>query len=353
MSFTNPSALWLLLLLPVFVVMGWPRLAYRRLRDTLSLIIRLVIVALLVLGLAGIQIERAANRLAVVFLIDVSDSVSPEQQSAALDYVRRASEAMGRNDQAAVVVFGADALVEIPMTEQLELVQLGSDPIRLNTNLAEALRLGLALFPADTARRMVVLSDGRETVGDAAEVARLAAASKVQIDYVFLGPEATEQEIGPEVLVTDVRLPATVNVDEEFDLSVTVASNQPSGLAEIRVQSSGAVIYREAVELREGTNSYVLPNLTVPTPGFVDFRVVVEPLGADNFYQNNELSAFTEVTGPSRVLLVSTDDQEVASLREALTAAGLEVEQQGPHDLPLGLAPVQVVSATMPSEAHE
>ena len=94
------------------------------------------------------------------------------------------------------------------------------------------------------------------------------------------------------------------------------------------------------VELRQGTNSYVLPNLTVPTPGFVDFRVVVEPLGADKFYQNNELSAFTEVTGPPRVLLVSTDDQEVAPLREALTAAGLEVEQQGPHDLPLGLAPL-------------
>ena len=339
MSFTNPNALWLLLLVPVFVVIGWPRLAYRRLRDTLSLLIRITIVVLLVLGLAGVQIERAANRLAVVFLIDVSDSVAPEQQSAALDYVRRASEAMGRNDQAAVVVFGADALVEIPMTEQLELVQIGSDPIRLNTNLSEALRLGLALFPADTAKRMVVLSDGRETVGDASEVARLAAASNVQIDYVFLGSSA-QQEIGPEVLVTDVRLPATVNVDEEFDLTVTVASSQPSGLAEIRVLSSGEVIYREPVELRQGTNSYVLPNLTVPTPGFVDFRVVVEPLGADKFYQNNELSAFTEVTGPPRVLLVSTDDQEVAPLREALTAAGLEVEQQGPHDLPLGLAPL-------------
>src|SRR5690606_31227252 len=106
MGFTNPHALWLLLLVPVFVVIGWPRLAYRRLRDTLSLLIRITIVVLLVLGLAGVQIERAANRLAVVFLIDVSDSVAPEQQSAALDYVRRASEAMGRNDQAAVVVFG-------------------------------------------------------------------------------------------------------------------------------------------------------------------------------------------------------------------------------------------------------
>ena len=340
MSVTNPNALWLLLLLPVFVVIGWPRLAYRRLRDTLSLAIRLVIVALLVLGLAGLQIERAANRLAVVFVIDVSDSVSAEQQSAAVNYVRRASEAMGRNDQAAVIVFGADAMVEIPMTDQLELTQIGSDPIRLNTNLSEALRLGLALFPADTAKRMVVLSDGRETVGDATEVARLAAASNVQIDYVFLASDAPEQDTRPEVLVTDVRLPASVSVDEEFDLAVTIATNQPSGLAEIRVLSSGTVIYREPVELRQGTNSYVLPNLTVPTPGFVDFRVVVEPLGADGFYQNNELSAFTEVTGPPHVLLVSTEDQEVASLREALTAAGLDVDQQGPHDLPLGLAPL-------------
>jgi len=340
MTVTTPNALWLILLLPVFIAIGWPRLAYRRARDTASLLIRLILVILLILGLAGLQVQRAADKLAVVFLVDVSDSVPPALQSAALDYVRRASEAMGRNDQAAVVVFGANALVEIPMTNQLELVQMGSDPIRLNTNLAEAMRLGLALFPADTAKRMVILSDGRETVGDAAQVARLAAATGVQIDYVYLAPDAGQQATGPEVLITDVRLPATVNVDEAFDLTVTITSNLPSSLAEVRVLSSGAVIYRETVELRQGTNNYVLPNLTVPTPGFADFRVVVEPLGADTFYQNNELSAFTEVTGPPRVLLVTSDEREIVSLRAALEEAGLAVEQQGPHDLPLGLAPL-------------
>ncbi|MCC6801112.1 MAG: VWA domain-containing protein [Anaerolineae bacterium] len=340
MSFTRPDALWLFLLLPVFVAVGWPRLAYRRLRDTLGLAVRLVIVALLVLALAGLQMQRTANRLAVVFLIDVSDSVTPDLQTQALDYVRSASEAMGRNDEAAVIVFGANALVEIPITQQLELAQMGSDPIRLNTDLAEAMRLGLALFPADTAKRMVVLSDGRETVGDSTEVARLAAATNVQIDYVFLAPDSVGQQVGPEVLITDVRLPASVNAGEAFDLAVTIASSQPGSMAEIRVLSSGAIIYREAVELRQGTNSYVLSNLAVPAPGFADFRVVVEPLGADNFYQNNQLSAFTEVTGPPRVLLVATEDEEVASLRAALEEAGLVVEQQGPHDLPLGLAPL-------------
>jgi len=42
MSFTNPNALFLFLLLPVFVAVGWPRLAYRRRRDAAGLIIRLV-----------------------------------------------------------------------------------------------------------------------------------------------------------------------------------------------------------------------------------------------------------------------------------------------------------------------
>src|SRR5690606_41233980 len=114
MSFTNPNALWLLLLVPVFVVIGWPRLAYRRLRDTLSLLIRITIVVLLVLGLAGAQLERAANRLAGVFLIDVSDSGAREQQGAALDDVRRAAEAMGPDDRAAVGGLGGDGQVGMP-----------------------------------------------------------------------------------------------------------------------------------------------------------------------------------------------------------------------------------------------
>jgi uncharacterized membrane protein len=341
MSFTNPNALLLLLLLPVFVFIGWPRLTYRRRRDIASLIVRLLLVTLLIVGLAGVQVQRTADKLAVVFLIDVSDSVSPAMQSAALEYVRIAADTMGDKDQAAVIVFGADALVEIPITEELELVQMGSDPIRLNTDLAEAMRLGLALFPADTAKRMVILTDGKQTVGDAEEVARLAAATEVQIDYVLLSSAQPDQQVaGPEILITDVHVPSNVNEGEEFDLTVTVASNRPNSRAEVQVISAGRTIHREEVELRQGTNTYVFPDIVVPTAGFVDFRVVVEPRSADNFYQNNQLSAFTQVTGPPRMLLVTTDEREVESLRAALEETGLQVDVQGPRDLPLGLAPL-------------
>lgn len=342
MSFTNPGALWLLLLLPLLMVIGWPSMTYRRRRDTASLLVRLLLVTLLILGLAGIQVQRSADNLAVVFLVDVSDSVSPAAQAAALDYIRTAAAEMGERDQAAVVVFGGEALVEIPMTDRVDLVQLGADPVRLNTDLAEAMRLGLALFPADAAKRMVILSDGRQTVGDAEEVARLAAATNVQVDYVASSAVGGEQPAvtGPEILVQSVDVPATVNEGERFDLTVTIYSNRRDASAEVRVLASGAVIYRQDVELQQGANTYVFPDVSVPTPGFVDFRVVVEPRGADNFYQNNQLSAFTEVTGPPRVLVVTSDLREVEALQAALSETGLEVEVRAPDDLPIGLAPL-------------
>jgi hypothetical protein len=302
---------------------------------------------LIVLALAGPQIQHAADKLAVVFLLDASDSVPPAQQSAGVDYVRQAAEAMGPQDQAAVVVFGSDALVEIPMTDRLELVQVGSDPVRLNTDLAEAMRLALALFPADTAKRMVVLSDGRQTVGDAEEVARLAEASDVQIDYVALAaPEALPGAALPEILIADLDAPAIVAEGERFNLTATLVSTRADGSAEIRVLSGGEVVQRREVALAEGVTREVF-EVIAPGPGFVDFQVVVEPRSADTYYQNNSLSAFTRVTGPPRVLLVSADAREVESLRGVLEESGLGVEVRGPRDLPIGLAPLSAYDSVV------
>ena len=153
MSWTHPSALWLLLpTLAVLAWLGWPRTPHRRRRDALALGVRALLALLIVLALAGPQIHRAADRLTTVFLLDVSDSVPPAQRSAALDFVRKAADAMRPDDRAALVVFGADALVDIPVTERLDVVQLGAEPPRHQTDIAEALRVGLALFPPDSAR---------------------------------------------------------------------------------------------------------------------------------------------------------------------------------------------------------
>src|SRR6266508_7007 len=147
MRFTSPLFLLLLLLLPVIAWMGWPATGPARRREFISLGLRLVIILCLILSLSGLEIVRSGNELAVVFLVDVSDSMPPQAVAAEVDYLRLALNAMGPDDRSAIVLFGADALVERPMSVKSELGLITSVPITTQTDLAEAIRLGLALFP--------------------------------------------------------------------------------------------------------------------------------------------------------------------------------------------------------------
>src|SRR5712692_2971470 len=133
MTFTSPWLLLLLATLPFILWLGWPS--------------------------RGTTRRRAVDQLSVVYLVDHSDSMPPAAQQVELSYVRQALLKMGPNDKSAVIIFGGDALVERPLSANKTLDDFTSQVSTIQTNLAEAIRLGMALLPADTARRMVILSD--------------------------------------------------------------------------------------------------------------------------------------------------------------------------------------------------
>lgn len=340
MRFTTPVAFILLLTVPYFVWLGQPRLAAGQLwRQRVSLGLRLLILLLLVLSLAGSQLVRAADELAVVFLVDASDSMSGAQAEQAEQFVREAVGQMGATDQAAVVLFGSNALVERPLTPLAELAPITTIPQPLTTNLAEAIQLGLALFPAGSARRLVVLSDGQANVGNAAKAGELAAASGVAIDYLFLSrPDQTA-----EVTLLDVAAPSRVGAGETFRLEITAESNVRQ-TAELRVFAGGNVVYQEPVQLAVGVNNFTV-RLQATEQEFARYQVQINP-SSDTYYQNNELAAFTEVVGAPRVLLVHStinDDDtprpdQAAQLVAALRATGVEVAVAAPNELPADLA---------------
>src|SRR5207253_2799963 len=122
---------------------------------------------------------------------------------------------MCQNDQIGVIEFGADALVDRPVVADKTQPDLTSNPTTTYSNLADAIRLGLAVAPADSARRLVLLSDGKQNVGDAVWAARLASASGASIDVVPLTTKG-----GPEVLVGSLDAPKTVREHESVNLNI-------------------------------------------------------------------------------------------------------------------------------------
>ncbi|MCC6188949.1 MAG: VWA domain-containing protein [Anaerolineales bacterium] len=355
MSFSAPAFLLLLLALPFLVWVGRPSRGPSRRREIISLALRLVIAVLLILGLAGLEVRRAADALSVVYLVDHSDSMPLAARQVALDYVRRALAGMGLHDRSGVIVFGGEALVERPLSASKELGGFTSSVTSLQTDLAEAIRLGLALLPVDTARRMVILSDGIETTGDAVEAARLAAASGVEILVV---PFATRG--GAEAVVADVTAPAHLRQGEQFGLEVTIEASVDQ-LVGVRVLAGTAVVHEGTLELRRGTNAYTLP-LTAGEPGFAEYRVQIIPVvDNDTFYQNNELAAFSQIAGPPRVLLVKNPSprdgiDEATELTAALGAANILVDVVNPSGLPSELASlseyVSVILVDVPASSQ-
>ena len=360
MAFTQPFSLLLLIALPYFFWLGRPTGRYGRGRAWTALALRCLIVLLVILGLAGAQSVHGGDELAVVFLVDVSDSVPEAARERALTFVGESLAAMGPDDQAALVLFGADALVERPMTGSRELGQVASIPRTHHTDLEGAIRLGLALFPSGAARRMVILSDGRPTLGQAEQAVRLARAQGVQVEVVPLPTLLSgEGQDGAEAWLSELTAPNRLHQGEEFTLAVTARAMSPLE-AVLTVLAGEKVVAQEPVRLNAGPNIFAIP-LTAGEPGFTPFQAYLAP-AADTYPQNNVLSAFSLVEGPPRVLIVAADSFPPSQggegggyLMAALQAAGLVVEESTPGALasdPAGLAEyAAIVLVDTPAQA--
>jgi Ca-activated chloride channel family protein len=318
-AFTDPTWLWLLLPATALVVGGWWA-ASRTLpaaRRIASLVIRLALVACIVASLAGARLALTSDRLSVVFLVDASASMLDASREDLLAFARQAVSQIPEGDTAGVVVFGANALVDRLPSNLGELQAPGSVPVVSATDIAAAVRLGTAIFPAGTQQRLVLLSDGNDTGGQAEQAILSAAEQGVRLDVVLPGGETY-----PEALVDGVDAPSGAHVGETIELTVRVRSTTTT-TATLRLLADGATVATRQLSLKPGTTTVTF-TVKADEPGFHVFRAVLEPR-SDHFRENNAADAYVLVTGEPQVLVATDDPSRAADLVEALTTARQQV----------------------------
>ena len=92
-----------------------------------------------------------------------------------------------------------------------------------NTDLGAAVKLALASFPEDTARRIVVLSDGNENRGNLFEQGLTAKTLGVEIDVLPI-----DYFYDKEVLVEKVSIPPDVKKGETVNINVVIRASEPT-----------------------------------------------------------------------------------------------------------------------------
>ena len=331
-GFADPVWLWLALPAVAIIVIAWLG-ASRTLpmgRRVASLVIRLTLVACLVLALAGVRLALPSDRLSVVFLLDASASMLDATREDLVTWARDSVREMPEGDTAGMVVFGGNALVDRLPSELDELSEPASEPVVGATDVAAAVRLAAAIFPAGSQQRIVLLSDGNDTSGEAEDAIAAASARGIRLDVAMSADESAA-----EVLVDAVDAPPSARVGETIDLTVRLRSTITTD-ATLRLLADGATVATRQLDLEPGVTTIPFA-VTADEPGFHVFRAVIEAT-EDRFSQNNAADAYVLVTGEPQVLVATDDAERATDLVSSLGLGSLEVTVVPSDGVPSSLA---------------
>lgn len=271
------------------------------------------------LAALGLEIAYTRDATTVVLVVDRSRSTATgdAQIEARLGEAQRALGAMRPDDRVGLVVVGTEAETVLAPSPRALLPRAQADVPREASDLEAGIRHALADIPEASAARIVLLSDGLETTGDAVNAASAASSRGVSVDVVPI-----ERAPSPELAVLSVRAPAHVTPDEPIALRVVTRATRAARVR-LRLRRDGTVI--AVGEARVGAGHDALVVRDVPdAPGIHRYDVELEPLeaGTDTSTANDRGSAFVRVEGSARALLVAEDEADVAPLAAAVQAMG-------------------------------
>ncbi|MEL7207861.1 MAG: VWA domain-containing protein, partial [Actinomycetota bacterium] len=258
--------------------------------------LRALVAAAVLLALVSPSFDRPANEVATVFLIDASDSMTATGRAQAVGLVGDALDRQPDGTRAGVVVFGRDARLESLIADAPRFDGVTVQVEGAGTDLAAALRLGAATLPNDARGRLVLLSDGRPTTGDAEdEIDRLAAD-------------------GGSMTTTSTGMPSAASP------------------AVVTLRQGGEVVETRTVDLDPGTNTIRFTDVA-RDDGVLRYEVDVA--GPGDVVDANDIGfAAVPVEGADRVLVVEGRDGTGAVMTATLEAGGLTVDVVAPAAFP-------------------
>jgi uncharacterized membrane protein len=305
----------------------------RGLGDRWALGLRCLLLAVLLLSLTRPTIPRWADRLNVTFLLDASDSVSLAARESAYRFATQAVGAMQPGDQAGLVVFGEEAVVDQPLRPVAKIERPQAQVPGRGTNLAQALQLGLATAPQGQANRFVLLTDGRQNQGNALAVAQAAKDAGADIYYVPAPLTFTQ-----EVVVESMVLPQEVKFGEPFQAKV-VAWSQAETQGRLSLYRNGEFLGSQVVRLSPGKNVYTYRQ-ALEQSGIHVYQAAIDVDG-DTIEENNRAIGTLVVRGRPQVLLAEKDRSQAQALSAALRSQHVDVTVVEADKIPKDMAGLQ------------
>ncbi len=304
---------FLILALILFVIEWIIYVRQMRYRGKFYLIVRIVGAVCLLLAIIGFSVKIGSGKNTTVFIVDVSDS-NISNTEAMNAYLSKTIKEKPGNHQYGIVAFGKSSMVEQFLTEKNFFSGLMSAPDKTATNMEEALSRALAMMPAGSSGRIVVLSDGKETKGNINNTAKALVANQVELLAMVYDTPQTK-----DAFIEHVAIPTYLHPGDEYSITVSIKSNYDTD-AVVDLISGSMTIQSSSVHLNKGSNQFVLKQ-KVTGESMESFQVVVRA-PEDTCAENDSYNIYSVVEAAPKVLVISGMDEDSTNFSALLEAAG-------------------------------
>lgn len=320
-SFENPWHLLLLIPALFLTFFFYFRSAkkYRRNRNRItSIVLHLLVTIFSISVFAGIvflyEVPNTENQL--VLLVDMSDSGNNVEERRDL-LVRDILDESRSQYNVGIILFGYDQVLAAPMSYDMDDVYRrymdAPLPDTTATDIAAAFNYTKKLFTNLKTSKIVLISDGIETDGDAISTVRSVAAEGIRVDTVSITrPETNEVEI------VNIGIPDyNVVVGDAFKLTVSVRSSIESQ-ATLSLYDNDEAKQIVPISLVKGAQDIVVEHeFTSPGMHRISFDIAND---SDTFTENNTYYSYIKIAVFDRILVLERNngesEQVVSMLRD-------------------------------------
>lgn len=272
--------------------------------------IRTAVIILIILSFIDIDIKARTQNTTTVFAVDMSESFSDNMKGMEKE-INAALKNKGNNDIIGSVAFGKNAFINNYPSEDISALTFNSAVNKGFTNISEGLLLASTVIPENSAKRIVLISDGKENLGDVYQTARILAEQSISVDVYY-----AESNFSDEVQVSKINVPKNLNKGSVYNIDVSIYSlSENSG--RLLVYKNDKLIVSQEVPIKQGENRFVFSD-TADEGGNIIYKAVIEPL-KDSIYENNIAYNYSFVEDIPNVLIISYENSgtEVGAIAEA------------------------------------
>jgi uncharacterized membrane protein len=288
--------------------------------------IRSLLIIILGLTLSEPRFSRHSDQVNVFFCLDVSESIPRDQKRAAEAFINAAAAGIKGEDQAGLIAFGKHPSVEISLGKEFNPRSLRSDINPNYTNIHDALQLAIGKLPPQGKNKIVVFSDGNETLKHSLDMASLAGSLGIEIYPVPLATWFGKNE----AFIKELNTPSHIALETPFEIRLVVISSTENR-GELVLIRNEKILAQQATELQAGINVITFVDTLIDS-GLYMYKAVAN-FSEDTFFQNNEDLSFTRGTQKARILYLTDESSRLTYLDDALKVQGIDLEHKRVGDI--------------------